>query len=205
GPRNYNYDQRYSLDEPGEEATDDARVWKVYLDEAEGFDDDMIRGFRETIDSSLVFAALFSAVITTFVVESSGALQSENAQILTYQMAEVIQLLRANHDASKLADVARSPFAPGAATHSSLDVWTNSLFFLALTLSLGVTLACVLVKQWLQAYTALTLGTAKEQALVRHFLFAGTQKWRLRELISALPLVLHVALGLFFAGLSLFV
>lgn len=33
-------------------------MFKVYLDEAEIFDDDMIRGFRETIDSLLVFVSI---------------------------------------------------------------------------------------------------------------------------------------------------
>ncbi|KAG6864440.1 hypothetical protein C0993_008881, partial [Termitomyces sp. T159_Od127] len=42
GNRNYDYNQRYSPDEPGKEAEDNARVWKVYLDEAGEYDMDMI-------------------------------------------------------------------------------------------------------------------------------------------------------------------
>ncbi|KAJ3803942.1 hypothetical protein F5876DRAFT_71032, partial [Lentinula aff. lateritia] len=55
GGRSFDYREKYA-DEPfGEELKDNSRVFKVYLDEAEIFDDDMIRGFRETIDSLLVF------------------------------------------------------------------------------------------------------------------------------------------------------
>ncbi|KAH8798024.1 hypothetical protein DL96DRAFT_1781760, partial [Flagelloscypha sp. PMI_526] len=150
GPRKYPVNPKFVFDPPGEEAADDAHVWKVYLNEAERIDAHLIRGFCETIDSLLIFAALFSAVITTFVVESSGALQPDHAQILTYLMAENNQLLRANNDLSKLANVSASQYAPGATTHSQLDLWTNSLFFLALALSLAVTLASVFIRQGLQ-------------------------------------------------------
>ena len=32
-------------------------MWKVYLDEAEAFDDDMLRGLRDTLDALLVFVS----------------------------------------------------------------------------------------------------------------------------------------------------
>ena len=53
--RTGDYDTKYPPDEPGEEASDNARVWKIYNDEADAADDDMVRGFRDTIDSLLVF------------------------------------------------------------------------------------------------------------------------------------------------------
>ncbi|KAG6895661.1 hypothetical protein C0993_009328, partial [Termitomyces sp. T159_Od127] len=55
GGRNYDYTQRYSPDEPGKEADENARVWNVYLDEAGDYDMDMIKGFQDIIDSLLVF------------------------------------------------------------------------------------------------------------------------------------------------------
>ncbi|GAW04980.1 hypothetical protein LENED_006810 [Lentinula edodes] len=55
GGRLFDYEERYAPDPLGEEMRENARVFKVYLDEANDFDDDMLRGFRETIDSLLVF------------------------------------------------------------------------------------------------------------------------------------------------------
>ncbi|GAW01091.1 ankyrin repeat protein [Lentinula edodes] len=56
GGRTFNYKEKYPDDEPlGEELNDNSRVFKVYLDEVENFDDDLMRGFRDTIDSLLVF------------------------------------------------------------------------------------------------------------------------------------------------------
>ncbi|KIK54353.1 hypothetical protein GYMLUDRAFT_142411, partial [Collybiopsis luxurians FD-317 M1] len=51
--------------------------WKVYLDETESHDEDMLKGFRDTIDTLLVFAALFSAVVTSFIIQTSQALQPD--------------------------------------------------------------------------------------------------------------------------------
>ncbi|KAH8822156.1 hypothetical protein DL96DRAFT_1447025, partial [Flagelloscypha sp. PMI_526] len=189
----------------GQEASDDARVWKVYLDEAEVYDDDMVRGFRDTIDSLLVFAALFSAVITTLAVESSSVLLPDHMEIATHLLAEQVSLLRANGNASAISAIPSSNYAPSAATHATVDVWINALFFTSLSLAISVALVSVLAKQWLQAYTSLTLGTAKERALVRHFRFAGLEKWKLGDIVAALPLLLHLSLAIFAVGLILFV
>ncbi|KAK7440414.1 hypothetical protein VKT23_017052 [Stygiomarasmius scandens] len=55
GNRDYDYEKKYPSDPYGAEAGEDARVWKVYLDEAEAYDDEMLKGFRDTINSLLVF------------------------------------------------------------------------------------------------------------------------------------------------------
>jgi hypothetical protein len=60
GSRNYDYTQKYPPDDLGKEAGENARVWKVYLDEAEAFDDEMLKGFRDTLDALLVFVSIFS-------------------------------------------------------------------------------------------------------------------------------------------------
>ena len=49
------YREIYPDDPYGAEAGQNARVWRVYLDETEQFDNDMIQGFRDTLDVHLVF------------------------------------------------------------------------------------------------------------------------------------------------------
>ncbi|KAH8810178.1 hypothetical protein DL96DRAFT_1473270, partial [Flagelloscypha sp. PMI_526] len=205
GGRNYNYEERYGPDLPGKEAGHDARVWKIYLDEAEGYDDDMIRGFRDTADTMLVFAALFSAVITAFAIQASTALLPDHNLIMTHQLKEQILILRAGVNSTAIAAIPPSVYQPETSTHSTLDALVTALFFVSLALSLAVALTSVLVKQWLQGYTAVTLGTAKERALVRHFKFEGIKQWKLRQLVAALPLVIHVSFWIFAAGFILFV
>lgn len=61
GERSYDYEEKYPQDPAGEEAGGGARVWKVYLDEAESYDDDMVKGFQDTINTLLVLVCpLFS-------------------------------------------------------------------------------------------------------------------------------------------------
>ncbi|KIK60727.1 hypothetical protein GYMLUDRAFT_167405, partial [Collybiopsis luxurians FD-317 M1] len=57
-----------------EELAPNARVWKVYNDELDKLDSDRVEDWRDGLDALLVLGALFSAVLTTFVVETSGRL-----------------------------------------------------------------------------------------------------------------------------------
>ena len=55
--RMYDYTEKYSEDEPKKEFDENARVWNVYLDEAETYDADMIQGYRNIMDGLLVFVS----------------------------------------------------------------------------------------------------------------------------------------------------
>jgi hypothetical protein len=59
------YENRYPEDEFGEEMGPTARVWRVYLDEAEFNDRDMVEGWRDGIDVLLVFVCYFALILTT--------------------------------------------------------------------------------------------------------------------------------------------
>ncbi|KAG6863366.1 hypothetical protein C0993_011816 [Termitomyces sp. T159_Od127] len=148
--RNYDYRKRYNDDEPGKEAEDNARVWKVCLDEAGEYDMDMIQGFQDNINSLLVFAALFSAVVTTFVAQTSQALQPDNLQIMVSLLVENNQLLRAAGNKTSINTVPAASLGPESQTHTSIDVWVNGLFFTSLALALLTAFLSVLAKQWIQ-------------------------------------------------------
>ncbi|KAG6894337.1 hypothetical protein C0992_006559 [Termitomyces sp. T32_za158] len=150
GGRNYDYTEIYSADKHGEEAKENARVWKVYIDEAESYDADMIQGFRNILDGILVFAALFSAVVTTFVAQTSQALQPDNSQIMVSLLTETNHLLRAAGNRTSINAVPTSSLGSQSSTHTSIDVWVNALFFTSLALSLSTALLSVLAKQWIQ-------------------------------------------------------
>ncbi|KAH8831821.1 hypothetical protein DL96DRAFT_848582 [Flagelloscypha sp. PMI_526] len=203
--KSYNYEEKYPEDTPGQELGEDARVFKVYNELAEEYDRDMIRGFRDTLDSLLIFASLFSAVITTFVVQTSQALSTDQGVITNHLLADIAALLRDNGNATVLTTIPPSNFGPDTSMYKTTDIWINGLFFASLSLSLATALLSVLAKQWLQAYTAVISGPAKEIALIRHLRFRGLEKWKMHEIIGALPLILHASLALFFAGLFIFV
>ncbi|KAH0591603.1 hypothetical protein H2248_001656 [Termitomyces sp. 'cryptogamus'] len=204
--RIYDYKQKYTADKSGEEFNENARVWNVYLDEAESYDMDIIQRYRDIMDSLLVFASLFSAVVTTFVVETSQASQPDNTQILVSILLETNQLLRAAGNSTSINAVPPAALAPGSLTYTStIDQWVNGLFFTSLALSLSTALLTVLAKQWILSYTSTVSGGARTRALIRHFRFQGLIKWRLGDIIESLPVVLHSSVAVFLIGLALYV
>ncbi|KAK7440453.1 hypothetical protein VKT23_017091 [Stygiomarasmius scandens] len=204
GSRDYDYEKKYPPDPYGQEIGEDARIWKVYLDEAEAYDDEMLKGFRETINSLLVFASLFSAVVTTFVIQTSQALLPDYGYITANQLIEQNLLLRATGNVTAINNIPPSPVGIDSISFTNTDVWINGLFT-SLSLSLATALLSVLANQWLQAYTSLTSGSAKDRAMTRQFRFTGFEKWKMHEIIGMLPIILHLSLAVFFIGLALFV
>ncbi|KAF8887409.1 hypothetical protein CPB85DRAFT_1441716 [Mucidula mucida] len=62
----YDYEQKFPEDEKFKEMGPMARVWKTFLEEYSKFDSDMVEDWRDALDVLLVFAGLFSAVVSTF-------------------------------------------------------------------------------------------------------------------------------------------
>ncbi|KAK0489967.1 hypothetical protein EDD18DRAFT_1417510 [Armillaria luteobubalina] len=89
-PRDYK--TCYPLDPYGQEMSDKARIWSIYLDKAADFDANMLAEWRDTIDVLLVFAGLFSAVLTTFMVQTSQNMQPDYSQASTFLLFEILKV-----------------------------------------------------------------------------------------------------------------
>ncbi|KAF9071935.1 hypothetical protein BDP27DRAFT_1218273, partial [Rhodocollybia butyracea] len=198
---NYDYTVKYPEDERYHELDPEARVWRVYGDEASAFDNDMVGELGDSLDILLVFAGLFSAVLTTFVAQTSQSLSQDYTQLSASYLSELTMLVRANGNNTAILNIplTSTAFSPGI-----LDLWVNGLWFTSLVISLSVALFAVLAKQWLRQYLSFTTGTPHEQAYIRQFRFDGLEKWRVQPLIGILPTFLHLALILFLAGLTIF-
>ncbi|TFK97371.1 hypothetical protein BDV98DRAFT_478432, partial [Pterulicium gracile] len=196
------YESKYSTDAEGEGMAPNARVWRVYLDEAGHFDMDMVESIRDTVDIILVFAGLFSAVVSTLVGQASTALRPDYSHVTAALISELITIQRAMVAGTVVGVVPPSMLnldSPFIA--SSADRWVNGLWFVSLTFSLATALLSVLVKQWMQAYISPIFGTPHFQSRVRHFRYVGMQEWHVPLITGMLPILLHLALLLFFAGL----
>ncbi|KAF9060788.1 hypothetical protein BDP27DRAFT_1171953, partial [Rhodocollybia butyracea] len=195
------YTVKYPEDERYHELDSEARIWRVYGDEATAFDNDMVGELSDSLDILLVFAGLFSAVLTSFVAQTSQSLSQDNTQLSASYLSELIVLVRANGNSTTTLNIPPTitTFSPAI-----LDLWVNGLWFTSLIISLSVALFAVLAKQWLRQYMSIITGTPREQALIRQYRFDGLEKWRVQSLIGLLPTLLHLALILFFAGLVIF-
>ncbi|THU78161.1 hypothetical protein K435DRAFT_572945, partial [Dendrothele bispora CBS 962.96] len=197
------YTQIYEEDEPYTEMGPNARVWKVYNQEVIRVDSDRIEDWRDGLDSLLVFAALYSAVITTFVVQTSTKLQQDWGEVTANLLMELILVQRAGFNGAPVNSIPPSHLTPSSKfTPRPLDVAINALWFFSLALSLSTALAAIVCKQWIHQYTNMPpIGSPKEKAHVHHFRFVGLEKWHMAGIIGILPIFVHLSLGVFFVGL----
>ncbi|KAK0239628.1 hypothetical protein EDD85DRAFT_456855 [Armillaria nabsnona] len=200
-----NYEDRFPEDPIYAETAPNARVWRTHQAESEIHDANMVEEIRDNVDVLLVFAGLFSAVVTTFVVQTSLNLQADYAQVSASLLFELVLVQRAIANGSPVNTVPVSSLNPQTAfVPAATDVWVNGLWFTSLFLSLTTALVAVLVKQWLHHYVVLPSGTPRDRCFVRQYRFLGFQKWRVEVIVGVLPVLMHLALALFFIGLSLF-
>ena len=100
---------------------------------------------------------LFSAVVTTLVVQSSQALQpnatEKNMAILSHVLLSIQPYGSAMHTA---------PFSIVAETSrpSAMDYWGNRFWFISLALSLFAAFMAVLIRQWV--HVRFLLSTTSE-------------------------------------------
>ncbi|KZV87673.1 hypothetical protein EXIGLDRAFT_839778 [Exidia glandulosa HHB12029] len=193
---------RSRTDAFGEEAADNARVWTAYREEVTGPDAVAFQSWNRTLDVLLIFSGLFSAVSTTFIVDSYKSLRPDPVAY----MADVLFAIASAQNAS--ASSVRHLQPLGVTPESNNSRWINALWLVSLVISLLVALLCILAKQWLQEYH--TRMTAPSQSAAhwarRHVLYSGAlRRWRVDGIISSLPAALHLSLFLFLTGLVLLI
>ncbi|PBK99434.1 hypothetical protein ARMGADRAFT_1043656 [Armillaria gallica] len=198
----FDYEQKFPEDKRYEELGPMARVWRTYLEECGPFDLEMVEGWRDALDVLLVFAGLFSAVVTTFVAQTSQSLQVDYGQVTATLLIELIDVQRSAANGSLVNDIPRSDltFRP-----STSDSWVNGLWFTSLSLSLSTALFAVLTKQWIHQYMSVPSGTPLDRCRLRQFRYMGLQRWGVDLIIGLLPVLMSASLAVFLVGLVLFI
>ncbi|KAJ3562248.1 hypothetical protein NP233_g9690 [Leucocoprinus birnbaumii] len=192
--------------DPEEDELENLPIWSTYNQEAIKADASMVEGSHREIDVLLVFTGLFSAVLTTFIIQTYqmilpdpidetnqllGDLKNITLQLAAVQMAPNIQTLTPLRQSSN----------GDAGLPDSQIEWVNGLWFAALACSLSAALVSMLAKQWLYAYTRGISGSPRDRARKRQNRFIQFRSWHVLTVINCLPLLLHAALFLFFGGI----
>ncbi|KAI0659017.1 hypothetical protein C8Q70DRAFT_143219 [Cubamyces menziesii] len=172
-------------------------MWSIYLQHASTEDKEIVQAWNSDIDSILIFAALFSAVLTTLLVESYQNLQPDPQ--IELMRAILVQLQRS----SGSSVIVQDPVPAFELTGSAIRV--NVYWFSSLIISLSTALLGILAKQWVNNLLVGLSPIPSQQTRHRQYRIDGLHKWKLPALLSFLPLLLHVSLLLFFAGLVDFV
>jgi hypothetical protein len=100
------------------------------------------------------------------------------------------------------------PSTPPTFTPPTYGIWVNSLWFLSLVMSLTCALLANLLQQWARKYLKVTRPrfAASEPKRARHHAYYadGVENFILPWVFEALPVMLHLSVFLFFAGLVVF-
>ncbi|KAF8601844.1 hypothetical protein BDV93DRAFT_445224, partial [Ceratobasidium sp. AG-I] len=142
--------ERLAADHINEELAPDAGIWQLYLEEAKEHDEELVNGQNKNLDMMLLFAALFSSILTAVLIESKNMLQqdpSEASIALLLLVARSQQRMEQGHRQSTLPPIQLPSFSASMSAR-----WINGLWFLALALSLSAALIAMLSKEWLSAY-----------------------------------------------------
>lgn len=146
---------------------------------------------------------MFSAVLSAFLLATYTNLQEDPSD----KMLQVLERIAAQTSSYEVqsnvlnSTLASTPFAFLPFEPSTNDIRINVLWFASLILSLVTASFGILVKQWLREYMAVENPSPQARLRVRHVRYPELKRWRVFEIAAALPLLLQLALGLFFIGL----
>ncbi|CCL98818.1 uncharacterized protein FIBRA_00823 [Fibroporia radiculosa] len=152
------------------------RVW---------YQDEIIKRWKDELNNLLIFAGLFSAVLTAFVIEYYPALQPSTTDTTTQLlmiMSAQLEVLTAGASCnnSSLLSMSALVSSSPASKASSQVVAVNGLWFAALVFSLGAASLAISCRD-------LVLATSKPRSM--------------QGSISVLPVLFQVSLALFLVGL----
>ncbi|CCL98821.1 uncharacterized protein FIBRA_00826 [Fibroporia radiculosa] len=165
-----------------------------------------VEKWKDEIANLLIFAGLFSAVLTTFIFPYFQSLQPQSPNTTT----EIINLFSAQLTllASQREVIFPDPSILNSSMSSSSNgppsiqsLAINGLWFAALGFSLGAASIAISVNQWLNYHMIRPASLSQQSVRIWYFRHRGLRKWRVPFIISILPILLQVSLILFFVGL----
>ncbi|KAF7336181.1 hypothetical protein MVEN_02165600 [Mycena venus] len=178
-----------------------AKIWAIYVSEAEKYDRSLVESWKSDMEGLLIFAALFSAILTAFLIESYKSLNPDSGDLTVHLLGQISQQIAASANGSTFHVLPSSSFTPPASAFIC-----NALWFI----SLGFSLTCALIATFVQQWTRDFLHKADMrsapiiQARIFSFLYYGLRRFRMHTVVDVIPLLLHGSLFLFFCGLVAF-
>ncbi|KAJ7471771.1 hypothetical protein FB451DRAFT_1134484, partial [Mycena latifolia] len=154
--------------------------------------------WRSGLDALLVFLGLFSAIVTSFLVNSLTGLQQDEAartNELLANLTDILIQLSAGANATSLRVSAPAPFQP-----DPVDVRLNSYWIISLVLSLSIAALAVACRCFLNLTALSNKRTAADK------LFDINTRWKAAEktlgpALEVIPQLLIIPVILFIVGL----
>ncbi|KAJ7611102.1 hypothetical protein DFH06DRAFT_1345788 [Mycena polygramma] len=181
-----------------------AKIWSVYISEAAKYDKALVDNWKSDMKGILIFAGLFSASLTAFIIESCRTLTPDKGQLTITLLAQISQQLAAQQLAVGTNGTLHD--SPNLVTAAFRPPLVYSLWFISLAFSLSAALVATLVEQWARNFVHKSeiRPSPVVRARVLAYLYYGLQRFHMRTIVEAVPILLHTSLFLFFSGLVAF-
>ncbi|KAJ7207605.1 hypothetical protein GGX14DRAFT_455845 [Mycena pura] len=156
------------------------------------------------MEGMLIFAGLFSASLTAFIVESYKTLVPDSGDSTVHLLTQISQQLRVAAAANGSAVTPLAPqthFAPPATS-----LICNALWFISLGFSLTCALVATLLEQWARDFLhrADMRSSPVIRARIFSYLYYGLKRFNMHTVVDVIPLLLRASLCFFFVGLVAF-
>ncbi|PPR05328.1 hypothetical protein CVT24_008047 [Panaeolus cyanescens] len=176
-------------------------VWNEAFGMAKEFDDSMCESWTDEIQNMLIFAALFSAVVTAFAIQTVELLNEDpSPEISTFLLAEIASQLTGNATAVN-ALIRPLTISADSAAGISEAIRINCFIFVSLILSLGAALVGIVSLQWIRSYRKREYIFQRHRLSVRQSQYDGLAEWNVPEIIISIPVFLLLSIATFFIGL----
>ncbi|KAJ7889659.1 hypothetical protein B0H13DRAFT_2532109 [Mycena leptocephala] len=188
------------VSDPSEEAAA-SKLWAVYVSEADKYDKALVESWKNDMEGMLIFTGLFSASLTSFIVESYKTLIPDPGDSTVHLLSQISQQLAAASNGSSFQVQAPTHFTPPATS-----LVCNALWFISLGLSLTCALITTLLEQWARDFLhrADMRSAPVIRARIFSYLYYGMKRFNMHTVVDIVPLLLHASLFFFFAGLVAF-
>ncbi|KAK6980792.1 hypothetical protein R3P38DRAFT_2579751, partial [Favolaschia claudopus] len=197
------YDDRCRAETSNENRDDEAgaKIWSVYISEADKYDKALVESWKNDMDGMLIFAGLFSGILSAFLIESYQSLTPDSDDRMVALLGQISTQLSGMAAGTTIEIPPPDPFVVPT---SSLVC--NLLWFISLGLSLSSALIATLVQQWARDFTykADMRSSPVIRARIFAYLYYGLKRFNMHAVVDLIPLLLHGSLVLFFVGLVAF-
>ncbi|KAJ7278792.1 hypothetical protein C8J57DRAFT_1027799, partial [Mycena rebaudengoi] len=88
------------------------KPWAVYVSEAEKYDKALVESWKNDMGGMLIFAGLFSASLTAFLIESYKTLSPDSGDTTVLLLSQISLQLAASANGSTFSVPRTVPFTP---------------------------------------------------------------------------------------------
>ncbi|KAJ3521074.1 hypothetical protein NMY22_g12464 [Coprinellus aureogranulatus] len=167
---------------------DGARVWQLYLEEAEDIARYKAASWNTTLDTLLIFAGLFAGVVSSFIIDARRDIQPSSDERLLSGIFDWLRSRSINGDTFNIPDAA---------------YWVSAMWMVSLFTTLFSAIVGVLAKAWLAKYVPASTRREARDAYRRYQLDGQAQRWHLNEVLIFVPMTVQGAATIFLIGLIL--